>query len=134
MKRKPTIVTLLFALVCALCAFAACNKSNPDHVVLKPSESDMALTESTTLLDYMDYLVQKSELEYEISGTFITSINGVKNGTNSYWMLYCDDTSNSNADWGTCEYGGKIYYSATLGASELIVTDGCTYIWSYETF
>ena len=134
MKKKLTIVTVLLALICALCAFSACGKADIDPVVLKPSDSDMEIAETTTLLDYMDYLVGKGELKYEISGTMITSINGVKNGTKSFWMLYCDDTANSNGDWGTCEYGGKTYYSATAGASELIVADGCTYIWSYETF
>ena len=134
MKKKLTITALLLSLALTLFAIAACGGNDPEHIVLKPSESEMTITQTTTLQDYMDYLVDKGELEYEISGTFITSINGVANTTNSYWLLYTDDSANSDKSWGTLEYGGKTYNSATLGAADLIVASGCTYIWSFESF
>ena len=50
----------------------------------------------------------------------------------TYWMLYTDDSENSNTAWGQIEYDGKIYGSAALGAGELVIKDGLTYIWYYQ--
>ena len=49
-------------------------------------------------------------------------------------MLYTDDSENSNTAWGQIEYDGKIYGSAALGAGELVIKDGLTYIWYYQAF
>ena len=87
-----------------------------------------------TLKDYMDYLVADGVLTYQLSGTMLDSVNGVKNGLKSYWMLYTDDADNSNNTWGTIEKDGKTYASAMYGICELPIKDGCTYILTYQTF
>ena len=82
----------------------------------------------------MNKLVERGELEFTAADGMVTSIGGKANTTNSYWMLYTDDAENSNEDWGTAEYEGKTYLSATLGYESLPIKEGCTYIWMYQTF
>lgn len=132
------LAAALFALVAALTcmAFAACTGSNAGG-----DENTVAITvaedydvEGKTLKDYMDYLVAEDELAYEISDGMIVSLNGKANTTNSYWMLYTSDEANANTAWGTIEYDGHTYGSATLGAPSLPLAEGAVYVWSYQTF
>lgn len=85
-------------------------------------------------LEYMDVLQNANELTYEIKDGMIVALNGKANTTNSYWMLYTSDSEHANSEWGTAEYNGNVYGSATLGATELPIKDGCIYIWVYQTF
>ena len=134
----------LFAAACAAIlalsafAFAACAPKtvvvDETAVIITPSDKILPITENTVLADYMDKLVERKELEFTAADGMITSLNGIANTTNSYWMLYTDDTENSNADWGTTEYDGKTFRSATLGFASLPVKAGCTYIWVYQSF
>ena len=87
-----------------------------------------------TLIDCMNQLLDKNELSFSVENGMITKINGTKNGTNSYWMLYTNDTENSNTAWGTYEYEQVVFGSAMLGAESLLIKEGCTYIWVYQTF
>ena len=138
MKKLTKLFALILTLI-SLFVFTSCQDNNDDKT---PSDADVIMTvsaakfdlEGKTLKDYMDHLVGKGELTYVIADGMITEINGTKNGLNSYWMLYTDDTENSNTAWGTYEVGGKIYASAAVGAAELTLKDGCTYIFTYQTF
>ena len=86
-----------------------------------------------SLEEYMNSLASEG-LTFEIKDGMVTSINGVANTATSYWMLYTDDTEQSNNDWGTYDYNGKTHGSAVVGAKELKIKAGCVYIWTYQTF
>lgn len=135
MKKNVTkLLCLLFVVVLVL-SVVGCTKHvviDGDYVVITVDADKVE--QNSNLKAYMDYLVQEGQLEYEISDGMIVSIDGKTGGTNQYWMLYTSDTANANDDWGTCEYDGRTYGSATLGAEELVVKDGCVYIWYLQTF
>ncbi len=140
MKKLFTVYAAVLLAVSAA-AFAACAPRTPatvtlgeNAVLITPSSEVLGITAETTLADYMDELVSRNELEYQAADGMITSINGKAQEGSSYWMLYTDDAENSNADWGTAEYEGKTYLSATLGYGLLPIKEGCTYIWLYQTF
>ena len=141
MKKLTKLFAFMLVLVSIMTMFA-CQNPTTDNGDREPSDADVIMTisaaefdlEGKTLKDYMDHLVGNGELTYVIADGMITEINGTKNGLNSYWMLYTDDAENSNTAWGTYEVGGKTYASAALGAAELTLKDGCTYIFTYQTF
>jgi hypothetical protein len=96
--------------------------------------SQEASVQGVTVLEYMSQMEENGELSFTIENGMITKINGTKNGTNSYWMLYTNDAENSNTAWGTYEYKENTYGSAVLGAESLQIKAGSTYIWLYQTF
>lgn len=128
---------LFSALFCiALCFSFACSKDtvklDGDYLVIVAD----GVAENTTLLAYMEQLQKEGEFTFEKENGMVTSVNGKKNDTdyNPCWMLYTSDTENSNGAWGSVEYGGKVYNSASLGMESLLVKNGETYIWWYQTF
>ncbi len=133
------VIALVAALAC--CFTVACKnvfskepvKADDNTVFITASESSFDF-ENKTLEDYMKWLQSEGKLTFEMSNGMITSLNGKSNTTNSYWMLYTDDTKNANNEWGTFEHEGKVYGSAASGASELKLTENCVYIWAYQTF
>ena len=132
MKKFLTLAAALFTvLVC--CFVAACGSEQPDPLVINASDASFSF-EDKTLKDYMDFLQDKGEFSYSVSDGMVTSINGTSNTTKSYWMLYTSDSENSNREWGTFEYEGTVYGSATLGLESLPLKEGCIYIWTYQTF
>ncbi len=123
---------LLCAFIAALCAllcvgFVACKSDDPDCVVINVTGAEAG----QTLIEYMEDMKADGEIDYTLNGTLITSINGKQNFGSKYWFLYTDDAENANEQWGTYVYDGKTYGSAISGAAELVVKDGCTYIWAY---
>lgn len=134
MKKFKVLLLALIAAF-ALCLIAACNKNDGavDPVVITANDESF-IYENKTLLDYMNYLKSKDELSFTVDDGMVTSINGKSNTTNSYWMLYTSDTENANNAWGTFNYDGEIYGSATLGAGALTVKENCVYVWAYQTF
>ena len=131
MKKLTQFIAIVLLMVCSLCLFS-CDKPAED-VVITVDATKMEI-EDKTLKDYMDYLVSEGEMTYEISNGMITEVNGVKNGTNQYWMIYTNDFEYSNTAWGTYEKDGATYSSATLGIEELPIKDGAIYILTYQTF
>ena len=131
MKKLTNIFALLLLVVCSLCLFS-CDKT-ADDVVISVDGTKIQI-EDKTLKDYMDYLVSEGELSYLFSNGMITEVNGVKNGTNQYWMIYTNDFEYSNTAWGTYEKDGVTYSSATLGIEELPIKDGAIYILTYQNF
>ena len=129
----------IFAVIAAIIAcfvLVACGKkpltiiteNGNKYLILKP-ESNFA---SETLKAYMDHLKENGELDFTEKDGMITSINGTENADGYYWMLYTDDAANSNDAWGTCEYDGKIYSSASYGAESLIIAENKTYVWLFQ--
>lgn len=129
---KKTLIVIAL-LICMLCVFfVGCNNvvSKEDAVVITVEKG----VNDVSLKSYMDTLNEKGRLEYTISKGMVESINGKANTTNTYWMLYTNDTENSNTQWGTYEYEGETFGSSTLGAEELKVKSGKVYIWVYQKF
>lgn len=137
MKRKlKAFITLLAAAVLSACMLFGCTKTvqiDGDFVVITAQE----VAENTTVLGYMQQLEADGELSFEYAdsdyGAYITSINGVANDNDSYWMLYTSDAEYATTEY-TAVYDGKTYGQATLGASTLLVKEGESYIWYYQTF
>lgn len=138
MKRKCiSLFTTLFAFVLSVVCFASCTKTvkiDGDYVVIVAKD----VAADTTLADYMETLQADgdNEFTFTLENGMVTSINGKANPADysSCWMLYTSDEDNSNTAWGTAEYDGKTYGSAMYGAEELVVAEGETYIWWYQTF
>ena len=128
----------IFSAALACCFVAACGDRQPvtaDEYTVIITASDTAFDfDGKTLKDYMDYLQDNQKLTYSINNGMVTAINGKSNTTSSFWMLYTSDEQNSNDAWGTFEYEGEIYGSATLGAESLPVKEGCVYVWAYQSF
>ena len=136
MKKLLTAALAAILALSALALTACAPKTvvvDDTAVIITPSDKILAITDDSVLADYMNKLVERGELEFTAADGMVTSIGGKANTTNSYWMLYTDDTQYSNA-WGTTEYDGKTFQSATLGYGELPIKAGCTYIWVYQTF
>ena len=136
MKKTIKLLALILTFVMAF-TFVGC-KRNPvtvdeDSVIITANFKDYDI-EGKTLLEFMEILKGEEKLTYEISDGMITSINGKANTLNTFWMIYTDDESNYNFDWGTLDYNEKTYGSAISGVSELPLTDGATYILVYQTF
>ena len=111
-------------------------KESDTYIVLTVSDEQMPLSNDTTLVEYMQSLKEDGKLDFEVSGGMITSINGIENPADwsACWMLYTDDTENSNTEWGTVEYKEKTYGSSMWGGETLKVKNGCVYIWVYQSF
>ena len=135
------LLTLALALTIALTAtlISACKK---EPLVIKESDTYVIVKVKTdetdlTLANYMNSLEDYKDM-FVIENGMVISINGIQNASDwsACWMLYTDDYSEeaSNSAWGTLEYQEKTYNSAALGAESLIVKDGCSYIWVYQTF
>ena len=129
--KRATIFLFSLILSLAFClSFVACNQE-AKPVVITVSEE---VADGTTLLAYMEDMQADGTISFSVQGGMVSEINGVENGTNSYWMLYTSDENNANTAWGTYEYEGQTLGSATLGAETLTVVGGEVYIWVYQSF
>ena len=111
-------------------------KESDTYIVITVSSEQMELTDTTTLVEYMNALKEDGELDFEMANGMVSSVNGIENPADwsSCWMLYTNDTELSNNSWGTAEYNGETFGSAIVGAEELIVKNGYKYIWYYQSF
>lgn len=136
-KNKLLAVIVVVAVLASV--FFGCSKpkvvSQGDKTIaISISSYFCEITDDLTLLNYMNVLKQKGEIDFIIEDGMILKINDIEQSLNSYWMLYTDDAENSNAAWGTIIFEGKSYSSASFGAESLVVKQGCTYIWHYQSF
>ena len=132
-KFLAVAISLIAIAVCALSVACGKNPVTADENTVFITVTDKSYNDKT-LSEYMNHLQDEGKLSFEIKDGMVTSINGKSNTTNSYWMLYTDDTENANEAWGTFEHEGKTYGSAAVGASDLKIKENCVYIWSYQTF
>jgi hypothetical protein len=111
-------------------------KDSDTYIVIKTTKEAMGDKEDMLLIEYMEKLKEKGELEFKVADGMITSINGIDNPTDwsSCWMLYTSDETLSNASWGTVEYEGKQYGSAVSGAEKLTIKPDQLYIWVFKSF
>ena len=142
-KQSKKLMSVLLALLLVSTMFlTACRneplviKDSDTYIVVKTTQEAIGDKTDMLLIDYMQTLKDKGELEFEIENGMITSINGIANPADysSCWMLYTSDEDNSNAGWGTVEYQGKEYGSAISGAETLKIKADQLYIWVYKSF
>ena len=130
-------VLLMSVLLCTGChSEPLVIKDSDTYIVIKTTQEAIGGKTDMLLVDYMQQLKDKGELEFAISDGMITSINGIANPADysSCWMLYTSDEANANAAWGTVEYQGKLYGSAVAGAETLKIKADQLYIWVYKSF
>ena len=138
-KILHAIITIIISI--AMLSLVGCGGNNlviketDTYIVITASNEQMQINSDTTLVDYMNSLKEDNKLDFEIKGGMINSVNGIENPIDysSCWMLYTNDTENSNSAE-TIEYKGNTYGSAVLGVESLIIKDGYLYIWVYQTF
>ncbi len=131
MKRKLiSFITLLATLLVSFFCLVACGDT-AEPVAITVSQT---VAENTTLLEVMQEKKRAGELDFQMENGMLVQIGETKNGTNSYWMLYTTDKENANEQWGTFEWKGETLGSAILGADTLVVKQGETYVWVYQTF
>ena len=131
-KSWIALLLCLIATVFGMC-FVGCKK-NVDANAERVAITVVNATENESLLEYMEALQKDGELTFTIESGMVTSINGTKNTTNTYWMLYTSDTENANTAWGTYTYDGQELGSSTLGAESLTIKNGCVYVWVFTKF
>lgn len=141
MKRKCISLFLsLFSFICALC-FTACGKTATANVLL--SREDRVVISITTandgakLIDALQQLKENNQLDFEISGGMIVSVNGKENVVESAnsgysWMIYTSNGELSYPEYGSKTYENTVCYSAAFGAEGLAVQVGETIILSYD--
>lgn len=157
---KKLFTAILVIAVAAVFAFAGCGGGDKGEsgksgnvildvtrVVFTASDEVTALTETTSVKDYMDVLEANGELVYGISNGFIdyfynTESKVISSTVNSYegydWAFYIDFTTLEGdgaiyaTDYKTYEYGGKTFYSSSNGVDDTPCIDGHTYIFVYE--
>ncbi len=143
MKTNKKIFCLVMVMVIACTMLLTGCKSDPlvikdsdTCIVIKVTQESVGDKTNMVLIDYMQQLKAKGELDFTIENGMIKSINGIDNPADysSCWMLYTSDGENSNAAWGTVEYDGKEYGSAVAGAEVLKIQPGQLYIWVFQSF
>lgn len=133
---KKSWLALLICTIAMLfgVAFTACSKNAVDANDERVAITVVGATENESLLEYMQTLQNEGKLSFTIDNGMVTSINGISQTTNTFWMLYTSDSDNANAAWGTCEYENQTLGSATLGAESLKVKEGFIYVWVFTKF
>ena len=121
--------TLLYVLMCCM-GLSACKGEKPDDVVITVENA----LENQTLLSYMQEMQEDGTITFAMKNGMVAGLNGTSNTTKSFWMLYTTDAENANRAWGTYTYNGETLGSAILGAENLVVKNGETYVWVYQTF
>jgi len=144
MKKTKKILSVLLAVVilAGTLLLSGCKseplviKDSDTYIVIKTTQEAMGDKTDMLLIEYMQTLKDKGELEFKVENGMITSINGIDNPADfsSCWMLYTSDETNANASWGTVEYDGKQYGSAVSGAETLKIKADQLYIWVYKSF
>lgn len=137
MKRKLICIltAVIFLFACFACGgVVKCSLADvqEERVVVLVEETDG----NATLLNCMEYLAEKEELDYKLVGSMLTEINGKANTADfsRCWMLYTSDEDMANEQWGVVEYNGERLGSAIVGAEALVVEEDEIYVWVYQGF
>ena len=137
-QSRKLMSVLLVVLLVSTMLLTACRsiKDSDTYIVIKTTQETIGDKTDRLLIDYMQTLKDKGELEFEIANGMIKSINGIANPADysSCWMLYTSDEENANAAWGTVDFEGKQYGSAISGAETLKIKPGQLYIWVFKSF
>ena len=136
--KKLLSLALAVMVLAGMMLLSACRA---EPLVIKDSDTYIVIKttgekDDLYLIDYMEKLKEKGQLEFTVSDGMITSINGIDNPADfsSCWMLYTSDEECANAAWGTVDYEGKLYGSAISGAEALKIKPDQLYIWVFKSF
>ena len=139
--KKTNLKKMLAFLLAMVLLTGVLTGCRAEPLVIKDSDTYIVIKttgekEDLYLIEYMEKLKAKGELEFTVWDGMITGINGIENPADfsSCWMLYTSDEECSNAAWGTIEYKGKEYGSAISGAETLKIKPDQMYIWVYKSF
>ncbi len=136
MKKLITGICLVLTIVTLSLCFMGCSEPQKyqldgDYLVI--TIDAQTYSKGDTLKSYMQKLKQNEQLEFVMQDGMVLSINGKRAGQNQFWALYHDDSDYSdNSYW--CEYKEKVYNTSIVGAGQLPVKVGCTYVWNLQTF
>ncbi len=150
MKKFRWFATLICVAVLALASVSlfGCGET-VDGVKLVESKEKVVVIQATrtqgSLLDALNALKDAEELKFETTGsgemTMIVSVDGYApdSAKNEFWAIYTsltelDGVSYSNEEYGTYEYDGKNYNSASYGCTGLPLVAGETYILAISTY
>ncbi|MBE6976139.1 MAG: hypothetical protein E7439_02940 [Ruminococcaceae bacterium] len=140
--KKALSCLLAILILAGIMLLAGCKseplviKDSDTYIVIKTTQEAMGDKTDMLLIEYMETLKEKGQLEFRVENGMITSINGIDNPADysSCWMLYTSDETLANTSWGTVEYEGKQYASAVSGAETLKIKPDQLYIWVYKSF
>lgn len=146
MKNFVKILAVLLVFCTVFACFAGCTgeKGEVKLVVILNDDIDVYEVDTknldmTYLVDLMNYVADNNaEFTFEASAGFMTSLNGYVPSGNEFVAIYTDLELNGipyyDVSWGTVDYGGKAYGSASKGITELPLNGGVTYILTVSTF
>ena len=143
-KRVDCWLSILLGMLCLLwCSCCAPNDRGSFAVEAKVTNEVGIVaifvedvTGEVMLSAVMQVLQEEGELSYSFDGTgMLTQLNGVSNAADwsACWMLYLDDAELADTHYAK-SWRGKSYGSSPVGAAQLPVKSGCTYLWSYDAF
>ena len=149
MKGLNKFLVIILVLAVAVFCFVGCAGSEGEFtVVIIRGHDSIAYTLDNTggemvyLIDALEALENDSEsgFSYALQGTFLTTVNGYTavSSSNEFWAIYTDCEIEGlkyyDITWGTADYEGIMYGSATKGVSELPTNGGSTYIIKLSTY
>ena len=107
-----------------------------DYLIIVIDSTYCQITSTTVLADYMKKLKNDGVIDYTVANGMLVKLNGEENASDwsKCWMLYSNDTSVTNASYGTREIDGEVYQSAAVGMDVLPIKNGFKYVWSYDKF
>ena len=138
MKKFLSLALILMVMLTAT-LISACKK---EPLVIKDSDTFVIINVETdktdlTLAGYMESLTEYKDM-FVIENGMVVSINGIENASDwsACWMIYTNDYSEdvSNAAWGTIIYNNETFNSAAYGAESLVVKNGYSYVFVYQSF
>lgn len=134
--KSLCVAILIISAICMCSCKETQSESNYVYPVVIVADSGVCeITSTTTLGKYMQKLQISGCIDYVSNNGMYEGFLNKNNDatTNTYWMLYTDDAEFGDETWGVFDYGNKKLLSATVGADQLIVKQGCYYVWVYKT-
>ena len=143
MKKFCKALAIILVFLTLAFAFTACSGADGEVkiIVINGDQAQEYVIDTTgsemgDLLDAFEYLKEDTgcDFTYELSGTFLTSVNGysANSSSNEFWAIYTDleigGIKYYDISWGTVTYNGVEYASASKGVGELPLNGGSTYI------
>jgi hypothetical protein len=106
---------------------------NDKYYVIEITED---VESGTSLYTYMLNLKNNGRFNFTEDNGMLTALNGISNKSDwsEAWMLYTTDEDNSNSAWGYVNYNEVTYASAMYGMKELLIKQGESYLWYYQSF
>ena len=149
MKKLLKVLLVVLTIVLAFSICTACTGESGEFkvVIIQGSvEKEYVLDNTggdmTYLLDALSYLQndENSGFTYTMNGTYLASVNGYtpNSANNEFWAIYTDLELDGikyyDLSWGTAEYEGVEYGSASVGVTQLQLNKNTTYVIKLSTW